>query len=277
MRLSRHVNMKLLGAAVSAPGIDTSCWVSMARVDSEEDALTWEEGIGWIVDVTLHGGKLDGSPLTCRVASSFSSSGEAASCPVDLGAEVVVLLPGDGNPNDTPTIIAQVANNGYAQVPVQIFDEVIDLAFVRATHFMVSTKDLKLQVGKVARVDATESAGLHAPAVTLADPEADQAYVRGNDFAQAMGTFLDGCGTFSSVAVTALDLAAAASVGPLAALKAQFTALGVAFATWGGTSAGFVSTTAPPIPKVPFASSAAGVLKAKLVSGQVLSTKIKGQ
>lgn len=103
--------------------------------------------------------------------------------------------------------------------------------------------------------------------------DATQSLVRGTQFAQALGTFLDGCMTFAGVAAIACDAASAASIGPLAALKAQFTALGSAFASWGGTPAGFVPLGGvTPVPQI---ASACGVLKARLVTGDVLSIAIR--
>ena len=260
-RTSSRVDMRRLGMAVSMPGIDPACWVALATVDDDEEAFTWEPGTGWLVDVTFHWGKLDqDGPHACRVASAFSTAGELSSCPVQPGAEVLVVLPGDGDPNDTPVIVAQLSNKGSSPVPLTISSspapELVDEAFARATFFLVTTKDLKLQVGSAARLDASSSAGVHAPAVTLAEPTASQPFVRGTALANALSSFLDSTTTMANALSSAFTAAATASVGPLSPLAAQFTAMATAVNAW---------------------KPAIVTLKSALVPGNVLSTKIHGE
>lgn len=191
----KSFDARRMAELVSAPGIDTSVWLQLARVDDDDEAFSWVEGTGWLVDVTCHGGKLDQVPATCRVASSLASAGELSSCPIEKGAEVLVAFPGDGDPNDSPVIVAQMSNQGSSPVPLAIFvatpsPEPIDEAFARATLFLVTSKDVKLDVGEVFRLQAQQEVGLHAQLVTLADPTAAEAFVRGTTFATALNVFL---------------------------------------------------------------------------------------
>ncbi len=215
--------MNRLAMALSMPGIDSSCWLTLGSVDDDHDAFTWVPGTGWLVDVTFHGGKLDQVPsVPCRVASGFASSNEVSSCPLNAGDEVLVAMPGLGDPNMSPVVIARLTNQGSSPVPQFIFTvpvpELIDEIFARATHFLVTTKDVKAQVGNEFRVDAQASAGLHAPLVTLADPVATQAFVRGTDFAAALNTFL----AATNVAAGALA-GLPGMAGPMATWQAAIT------------------------------------------------------
>lgn len=259
-RVGTSVDVGRVAEALSRPGIDASCWLHLGRVDDDPDAVSWVEGTGWLVDVTMHGGKLDQAPsITCRVASCFSSSLEGASCPVKRGSEVVVSFPGDGDPNDSPVIVGQVAN-ASTPVPASIFTspapEPIDEAFAERTLFLVSSDDMKLQVGDTFRLDAQASAGLHAPAVTLAEPTAQEPFVRGTQLANALGSFLDATSTMANALSTAFSSAATASTGPLAPLATPFAAMATAINVW---------------------KPAISTLKATLTAGQVLSTKIRGE
>lgn len=237
------LDMRLLAEAVSAPGIDPSCWLSLGSVDDDDNAFSWEPGTGWLVDVTFHGGKLDQVPsVSCRVSSALAGPGELSSCPIGKGVEVLVAMPGDGDPNDSPVIVAQLPNKGSSSVPLAIFagtslPEVIDEAFARAVLFLVTSKDVKLDVGQVFRLQAVLEAGLHAQTVTLADPTAAQAFVRGTDFALALNAFL-------------------VATNVMATTLAGVPGMSAAVATWQTAIANMI---------------------AALVPGQSLSTRIRGE
>lgn len=275
-RLGSKPNVGRLAALLSTHGIDLSTWVHMGRVDSDHDAWTWEPGTGWIVDVTLVGGKLDGvGPVPCRVAMGFASQGGMESKPLDSGCEVVVCMPGDGDVNDTPTIIGQINNQSDSRVPELIFGQPINEELARSAFLLVTQHSSYSQFGKEWRVDATELAGLHAgKKLTLGSAEADQAAIRGNELADALGAFLDGCGSFANLAGNAAAAGVLVSVGPFSGFAPAFVGLANGFAKWGGL---VLSAPAPGVVPVPFALSAAGKLKAALVTGRVLSAKIFGE
>lgn len=260
--MTAYVDMRRLAQAVSAPGIDPSCWLTLGRVDDDDEAFSWVAGTGWVVDVTFHGGKLDQvASIPCRVGASIASSGELSSCPIAKGAEVLVAFPGDGDLNDSPVILAQLPNAGRNPAPAFIFAETtspepIDEAFARSTIFLVVESDVKLDVGKVFRLQAVDEAGLHAQVVTLAEKDATQAFVRGTAFATALGAFLDATDVMASALATAFGTAATASTGPLAALATPFGAMQAAILTWKPSIA---------------------VLKATLVPGNALSERIRGE
>lgn len=109
------------------------------------------------------------------------------------------------------------------------------------------------------------------PRVDLIEGGGEQ-FIRGTTHIANLDVFLQACQALSELGGAAGAVGAAASVGPLAAMKPAWVALGNAFAQWGGLS---VSADPGVIP-VPPLTAPVGVFKSTLVDEQALSTKIRG-
>jgi hypothetical protein len=115
-----------------------------------------------------------------------------------------------------------------------------------------------------------------APQVDLVEG-ATEAFVKGTSHAAAFQTFLTATQAFSEAVARAADAGAAASVGPLAAMKPAWAALAAAAVAWGGISP-VPPTVDPGTPVVPPPPAAPiGVFSATLVPGGALSTQIRGE
>jgi hypothetical protein len=224
------------------PGIDTRVWIAMARVDDDPDAIRYsppdgEDGaVGWIVDVTFQGGPLDqDGPVPCRVGASFAGDGALRSDPPSRGCEVAVLIP-EGDPNASPTIIAQLSNDDGCPVPGEVNGRTLDEEKALATHVLRTPHGIEEQAGgDITRAsDATHR--VLGALVELADEDAGQAFVRGNDQLDALNQFLDALNakltTESSAFGSILNAstgdggaAIAAHVTQIASLQAQISAV----------------------------------------------------
>ncbi len=112
----------------------------------------------------------------------------------------------------------------------------------------------------------------------LAGPQAQmvpgsEQFIRGTTHAGNLSAFLAATQTFTDVAAKACSAGALVSVGPLAAFKPAWVALGNAFAIWGGMNPPSADPAVIPIPP---ALAPVGVFSATLVDGVALSTKIRG-
>lgn len=182
--------MNRLREGLSAPGADPRSWVLVARVDDADDAIRWDAALGWLVDVTITGGELDGEgPIACRVLSPFGAPGQGSFCPVARAQPVALVVP-EGNPNIGPLIVGTLPALDDAEVPTSVVGESIDDALAKASFLIRSSADFLAEYGDLWHVKASDTATLEAPNVRLADPAADQAFVRGDDQKQAFDTFL---------------------------------------------------------------------------------------
>lgn len=189
-RIRQHLDMRRLGLAVSYPGIDPRSWVSFGRVDDDDDAVRWDAERGWIVDVTMLGGGIDGEgPIACRVTGSFVSDGGARVEPVTRKQLVLVAIP-EGSLNVNPTIVGVISTPDLPP-PASVNGQDIDEDFAKANHVLVTPHSVQQEVGERWRTSATSRATLEAPEVRLADEDADQSFVRGNDQLDALGDVLD--------------------------------------------------------------------------------------
>ncbi|MCZ6868118.1 MAG: hypothetical protein O7G84_01280 [Gammaproteobacteria bacterium] len=98
-------------------------------------------------------------------------------------------------------------------------------------------------------------------------------FIRGTTHAANLSTLMTAAQTFTNVAAIACSSGAALSVGPLAAFKPVWIALGNAFNVFGGMIGPSLD---PGIVPIPPATAPVGVFSATLVDGQALSTKIRG-
>lgn len=203
-RVRRRPDFGRLREASAGPGADTRTWVTLGRVRDADDAIAWIDGSGWVVDVDLSFGDLAGDtdPIACRVAQAFGGNERGSSVPIERSMEVVVLMPG-GDTVASPVIVGILANRDDQRVPSEVNGETIDLDFAEATHFLVTPKDVEWQVGSAIRFAATDLARFLAQEVRLADADADQAFVRGNDQLDALNSFLDALDAFANTLATA--------------------------------------------------------------------------
>jgi len=110
----------------------------------------------------------DGTTETAYVGSAFAGNGHGMWCPLRVGDLVVVVIP-DGDPNSGPVVVCRVWNG--RQRPHAAFKGAVDDA-----DGPVPTMDFVLRT-------------LAANKVVLQD--GSQPFVRGTNYADALGTFLD--------------------------------------------------------------------------------------
>lgn len=179
------------------PGADPRTWVTFGRVDDDDDAIRWEVPHGWIVDVTFSGGQLEGEgPIACRVLRLFAADGATRQEPVFRGAEVAVVL-SEGDPNASPLIIGMVHNGGGSETPEEVNGTTIDEDYSLATHILVTPHALDYQIDGDVRIKTTGTARLLGPLVELAEQDAGQSFVRGDDQKDALNAFLDALSTWA--------------------------------------------------------------------------------
>jgi hypothetical protein len=161
-------------------------------VDDADDAIRWDDRLGWLVDVTITGGELDGEgPLACRVLSPFGAPGGGAFCPVVRGQPVAILI-AFGNPNaGGAVIVGCLFADQDAQVPTEIVGETIDAALAKSAFLLRTDKNYLAQVGDRWHAKASDTATLEAPNLRLADADAGQSFVRGDEQKDALVNVLD--------------------------------------------------------------------------------------
>ncbi len=248
-----------------APGIDTRVWFAVARVDDDEDAIRWaadgsEDGaLGWLVDVTFQGGPLDQvGPVVCRWAQDGLQIN-----PVARGCLVVVAIQ-DGSPNVEPKIIGTVyagdcppptAVNGSELVET---DAQGDQVALDATHVVVSPHALDEEYAGDIRRRTPKTHRVLGALVELADQDATQSYMRGEDKADADEDLADAINTYQGQVLAAMTAMLPPGPPVTPVTQAQVTA-GIAIITPAGVAL----------------SNAVAAHKAARTA--YLSTKIKGE
>lgn len=195
-RIRASLDYGRLREAISGPGADPRTWLALARVDDDEDAITFDPspaqdgtGGGWLVDVTFQGGALDQEgPIPCRVSAAFAGESRTRSEPFERGCEVVVAV-NEGDPNAAPVIIGRVHNGGDCQVPNQVNGTDIDEDYAQATHIFVTPHAVDEQVDGTRRVKTGDTHRLLGPLLELADENASQSFVLGDAQKTALETF----------------------------------------------------------------------------------------
>jgi len=187
--------------------------VALARVDEEtdedQDVLVWDDELGWLVDVHFVGGPLDGDgPVNCRIASSAQGSGVIRAAPPRPNSLVVVLVP-NGDANDDAIIIGQLTDEDNAAPTTVNGDTIVErdaadgeVAAIE-THITAASGEDKDQEWRDVRVSASGEMQLLAEEMKLGIPEADQPFVRGDDFADAFDSLIDAIGDFAESLATA--------------------------------------------------------------------------
>ena len=108
------------GQAVAYPGIDPRSWVALGRIENDPDAVRWLPRSGWVADVTLQGGAVDGQEETpCRVAAQMRGSENGEFLPPAPDCEVAVVIP-SGNTEEAPAIVGYFSNGGGCEPPTTV-------------------------------------------------------------------------------------------------------------------------------------------------------------
>lgn len=228
-RIRTRIDVGRLREAISGPGMDPRSWALLARVDDVEDAIRLEQGLGWIVDVTVTGGQLDGEgPIPCRVAWSYAGEDAGRSEPVERGTQVLVVLP-DGDANGTPVIVG-VLSTPDKPPPASINGDEVSEQYALSTHYLRTPHNVEQEVGSVWRVSAQTDAKLTAQNVALADDAPTQSYVRGDDQVDALKALIDALDAFSSALATAIPAPPNGAL-TVASVAAAYAVLGPQLAT----------------------------------------------
>jgi hypothetical protein len=205
-----------MAEGVGRPGIDPRSWISLARVDDDPDAIVWRRDLGWVVDVTLVGGSLDGEgPIPCRVATPAAGQGITDQDPPRFDGLVVVAIAG-GDVNIMAVIIGQL-HDVTRQPPRTVNDVEITEDLAKVTRIQAYPgEDLEAEYRAVRMTSSEE--------MILGSPTADQHFVRGEDYADAEASFLDALSAFCDEAVTPVGPFGGVGAVPFAAATVKLKA-----------------------------------------------------
>ena len=210
---NRGFDAGLMREAIKGPGLDTRAWGQQARVDDDDDAIVWDRELGWLVDVTMVGGELDGDgPVLCRVASPGQGATIGTHRPPRPSGLVLVQLP-TGDPNDIAVIVGQLHNEddtAGALAPTTINGDAI--VERDAAEGQVAALETHIDVYPAEDLDQEwRNVRITADAMTLGAADAEQPFARGADLADALDDLADA----TSDVVTAISVSLAAAASPL--------------------------------------------------------------
>lgn len=197
-RFHRTIDARRLGEAVRAPA---QTWVSAGRIDDDPEAIHFDAGVGWLVDVTFYGSGLeDDEGRPCRVLSMGApGSGRGEYIPPAPGAEVLVALPA-GDPEAGPIALGYLTNEDDAHPPETVNGLEVTPEATTSGPLSVSPFDTEIVVSPHNRReqyagDRFSQARGHvleaAEQVKLALRDAVQSYVRGERFVQVLNGWID--------------------------------------------------------------------------------------
>ncbi len=200
-RRGRTPDAQRIGKAVAHPGIDPRTWVSAGRIDADPDAVHFDAGVGWIVDVTFYGSGLeDDEGRPCRLsAGGPGGQGFGEYIPPHAGAEVAVTLPA-GDLENGPVAVAYLTNEDDGHPPSLINDIPIAADATSSTPLAVSPYDTEFKRSPHNRreqydgdrhIQARNQILEAADQVKLALRDAAQSYVRGERFVQVLNAWID--------------------------------------------------------------------------------------
>lgn len=266
-RMPKTVDARRIGVAVGYGGIDPRVWASAARIDDDAEAFRWDEGAGWVVDVSFYGTELDGETETpCRVLTTGpAGAGYGEYLPPVRGCELLVVLP-DGDPESNPVVTGYLRNSETCGPPVTINGLPIEPEAVTSSLLVVSPFDTEIKRSPYNRreeyaldrhVQARNQIIEAAEQVKLALRDADQSYVRGERFVQVLTAWIDAVSEFVKA-----DGAADAKIYVAVNLLAP-----------GTVSPTEIAAVAAAVVAVPTQQAA---FKAAAVAGDALSERIKG-
>jgi len=200
-RVRSMLDFGRIAEGLARPGIDTRTWVCFARIDTDPDAIVWDEELGWYADATIVEGGLTGEPVLCRVGSDGQGSGLGRYSPPRAGGLVLLAVPG-GDPNDECVVLRQF--NAYEELaPTTINGDTIVERDPQAgqvaaleTHLAVFPNEDADEQWRKRRVATSGAHKLHGDTMELGIAGADQAFARGNDLADALEDVINGIGLF---------------------------------------------------------------------------------
>lgn len=260
------IDVPRLAAALQRPGIDERTWVTAGRIDDDPEAILFDPGIGWLVDVTFYGSDVeseDGHP--CRVLSQGAGNGAGEYLPPPIGTEVIVEFPG-GDPDSGAVVVGYATNEADCRPPASVNDLPINAELQASSSIAVSPYDTEFKVSPHHRreqyaldrhVQARNQILEAAELVKLATRDAGQSFVRGERFVQALNGWIDAVSSYVSANGTADGLVylAVNALAPGSVTPAQIAAVTLA-------------RTQTAAQKTAFQSAA--------VVGDALSARIKG-
>lgn len=197
----RGLDVRRLAEAMKAPGNDSRTWVSAGRIDADPDAVHFDAGVGWVVDVTFYGSALeDGESQPCRlVAGGASGPGRGEYLPPSPGAELLVVLP-SGELEGGAVAVGFLTNEEDGHPPATVNGLPIDPDANTSTPTAVSPYDTEIVSSPHHRREQYEG-DRHSQAksqileaaetVKLAVRDAAQSFVRGERFVQALNGWID--------------------------------------------------------------------------------------
>ncbi len=295
-RIRKRFDLGRLRVATAGPGSDPRTWVTTARVDDDPEAISFEEDVGWVVDVTFVGGDLaEEGPVPCRVAMSFGGDGAGELEPPALGCEVIVVV-SEGDPNANPVIVGYLDNGDGCGPPAEVAGFPVSELTAARTHYVASPHNLEAQYAGSWRVQGEQGATLIAPVVTIAGaleaggppqpPDGVDAptttfpafrvdesplgaapaesYVRGDQFAGDLDAFLASVSTFVTGTQT-VQSGWATFIGALAVIPETSVPAGV-----------FLPIVTAWAVDLATLQTAIATFRATLVPGTMLSEKIRG-
>jgi len=188
-RLRAVLDVGRLASLLAGPGSDTRNWLAIARVDDDPDAVRWEPGYGWIVDISFTSGELSGEgPFAARVGSPLGGAESGAQAPIPPGSEVLVAIV-DGSPNVQCVVLLCLHNPLDQPFPSTVQGESVTEALATENIVGATPKGLRLQLGQAARVSSEVQFSVEAPQVRLGDDTATKSYVLGEDMKAAVDSF----------------------------------------------------------------------------------------
>jgi hypothetical protein len=178
----------------------------MARVDEDDDAIVWDDALGWLVDVTFVGGGCDGEgPINCRVASQVQGSEIGVYRPPRANGLVIVLVP-NGDPNDDAIIVGQLHDVDDFTVASEVNGD--NIVEIDASDGEVAADETHITVLPDEDLDQEwRNVRVTAEAMVLGAPEADQPFVRGTDLDDALDDLADAISDIVTAINTALGIA----------------------------------------------------------------------
>lgn len=183
--------------AMAGPGSDPRVWLALARVDDADEAQRWDPEFGWLVDVTFVSGELAGEDgIPCRVARSYVGVEEGRIDPPVPNSLVLVAVV-DGDPNVEPTIVGALYSAGDFDPPATINGEDVTATVAEAFHLFRTSKGIRWQVDGDAFLEV-------GGVLYLADPNATQSFVRGDDQQAALDDFFALLNTWGAEVATGI-------------------------------------------------------------------------
>lgn len=232
--------------AVTGPGIDPRVWVLMGRIDDNPDAVRWEAPHGWIADITVHGGPLDQEgPIACRVACALASNGEIGSCPVQLGDEVIVVVP-VGDANAGPIIVGQLSG-GEKPTPTTVNGFPLEEAFALLNLVLRAAKGLQVELDGLTQFSSAQGVQVISDALIMLGgtplvPPIEPV-IKGASFVSALASYLGALQNWATQVSAWIALAGAVPTNPPAPTVATtFTAYAAAMSAFGVSAPAALST-----------------------------------